>query len=181
MAEPTCIFCHKQLPSKRERVLLLGQSKEAVQCVEAVSTYLQEKHLQSLDQILQGTSRSACYTCSKCSAIFKRWFSARTHLETAEAEVRSTSSLHSWLSEMQQTSGTPEVIHSPQGDLGSPQAASSPIHHPPHTRSPLAGSQPSAKRRKRQAAGIGMQVAPTLYTLKEDIAHNDALNTCRLQ
>ena len=82
---------------------------------------------------------------------------------------------------MQQISGTPEIIHSPHGDLGSPQAASSPMRHPPHTHPPLAGSHPSAKRRKCQAVGIGMQVTPTLYTLKEDTAHNDALNTCRLQ
>ena len=173
MAGPTCIFCYKQLPNKRERVLLFGQSKEALQCVQAVSAYLQGKHFQSIDRILQGTSRAACYTCSNCSASFKRWFSAQTHREVAEAEVRKIPLLHSRLEEMQQASPRSDVICSPHGSLGSPQATSSPIRHLPHPRPPVAGSEPSAKRRKRQAEGIGMQVPSTFYTITDHPVHND--------
>lgn len=149
MTEPICKFCHKQLPVKRERVLLTGQSTQAKLCIEAAAAYLKDAgSQQTLEQYLSSTSTSAHYICALCSNTLRRWQSAKKTQRTTEEEIRSRTTLHSFAGEMQGT-------RSPQGALGPPLATSSPIHG---TQQLVSEEEPPAKRRKTRTADV--QVIP---------------------
>ena len=137
MGDPICSFCQKQLPQKRERVLLTGQSKEASMSVVAAAAYLIDQgSQQTLEQVLSRTGGARLYLCTKCSNLLKRWFNAR-------ADLRSTTTLHCRFGEQQHHRIMPGDISVPDVDLGPPQAASSPVHAMQHIRD----GEPCAKRR----------------------------------
>ena len=95
MAEPVCTLCAKQLPEKKERILLRGQSKEAALCENALKAYLRDKHLhQDLEEILGSSSVSRQYICHTCSSLVRKWHTNHTNQLKLEAEIQGTTLLH---------------------------------------------------------------------------------------
>lgn len=164
MAEPVCTLCAKQLPEKKERILLRGQSKEAALCENALKAYLRDKHPhQDLEEILGSSSVSRQYICHTCSSLVRKWHTNHTNQLKLEAEIQGTTLLHTRISATQQPTLT-EGILDPSVVLGPPQAASSPIPTLPLTRQPLREGEPSSKRRRLPKTTTDVQVGIKGYT-----------------
>lgn len=160
MTEPNCRFCHKQLPVKRERVLITGKSIEAGHCIEAANAYLSATGSQlTLEQFLSSTSTSTHYICTKCSSLIRRWLTAQKNQGTAEEEIRSTTTLPPHISELHGPCSPQTALA-----IGPPLDTSSPMQS---TRRQVGEDEPLAKRRKLQTQDVqvSMNGFSNLHTL----------------